>query len=71
MRRVALLLCVVSLVGGGCRRRAKVAPEKPLRYRAGAGWSKAGEFTTAEAWNAYVSAQAARLNSPVKVSVSK
>lgn len=50
---------------------AKVAPEKPLRYRAGAGWSKAGEFTTKEAWDAYVAAQAARLNSPVKVTVSK
>ncbi len=48
---------------------AKIAPEKPLRYRAGAGWSKAGEFTTKEAWDAYVAAQAARLNSPVKVSV--
>lgn len=50
---------------------AKVAPDKPLRYRAGAGWSKAGEFTTKEAWDAYVAAQAARLNSPVKVTVSK
>jgi hypothetical protein len=48
---------------------AKIAPGKPLRYRAGAGWSKAGEFTSAEAWNAYVAAQAARLNSPIKVSV--
>lgn len=49
---------------------AKVAPEKALRYRAGAGWSKAGEFTTKDAWDAYVAAQAARLSSPVKVTVS-
>jgi hypothetical protein len=48
---------------------AKAKPGEPLRYLAGAGWSKAGEFTTPEAWNAYVAAQAARLNSPVKVSV--
>ncbi len=47
---------------------AKTAPGKPLRYRAGAGWSKAGEFTTKDAWDAYIAAQAARLNSPVKVS---
>jgi len=32
----------------------RVASGRPLRYLAGAGWSKAGEFTTAEAWNTYV-----------------
>ena len=35
---------------------AKAASGAPLRYYAGAGWSRAGEFTTAEAWNAYVAA---------------
>jgi hypothetical protein len=49
---------------------AKVAPGQPLRYLAGAGWSKAGEFTTKEKWNAYVAAEAARAKSPVKVAFS-
>ena len=48
---------------------AKVTRGKPLRYLAGAGWSKAGEFTSAEAWNAYVAQAAARLRSPVRVAV--
>jgi hypothetical protein len=47
----------------------KVTPGKPLRYLAGAGWSKAGEFTSKESWNAYVADCAARLRSPVKISV--
>lgn len=49
---------------------AKAVAGQPLRYLAGAGWSKAGEFTSAEAWNAYVAACAARLGSPVHVHVS-
>ena len=35
----------------------------------GAGWSKAGEFTTQAAWNAYVADCAARAKSPIKVSI--
>jgi hypothetical protein len=46
---------------------AKAASGQPLRYYAGAGWSKAGEFKTAAEWNAYVAACAARVRSPVKV----
>ncbi|MCX6951924.1 MAG: DUF4861 domain-containing protein [Verrucomicrobia bacterium] len=49
---------------------AKATPGQPLRYYVGAGWSKAGEFTTKESWNAYVAACAARAASPVKVTVS-
>jgi pectinesterase len=49
---------------------AKAASGTPLRYYAGAGWSKAGEFTTAEAWNAYVAAFAARLKSPLKITLT-
>ena len=48
---------------------AKAQPGKPVRYLAGAGWSRAGEFTSEQAWNDYVAACAARLNSPVKVSL--
>jgi hypothetical protein len=47
---------------------AKATPGQPLRYYVGAGWSKAGEFTTKAAWDAYVAACAARAQSPVKVS---
>ena len=49
---------------------AKVAPGTPLRYYAGAGWSKAGEFTTAQAWNDYVAACAARVRAPVRVTLA-
>lgn len=49
---------------------AKVAAGQPLRYFAGAGWSKAGEFTTPQAWNDYVAACAARAVSPVQIVLS-
>ena len=49
---------------------AKAIPGQPLRYYVGAGWSKAGEFTTKESWNAYVAAQSARIASPVKVTLA-
>jgi len=47
---------------------AQAVSGRPLRYYVGAGWSKAGEFTTREAWNAYVAAFARRAQSPLKVS---
>jgi pectinesterase len=47
---------------------AKVSAGQPLRYYAGAGWSKAGEFTTQQAWNDYVAICAARLAEPVHIS---
>lgn len=49
---------------------AKVTPGQPLRYYVGAGWSKAGEFTTKEKWLAYVAAESARAAAPVKVTVA-
>lgn len=49
---------------------AKVVSGQPLRYFVGAGWSKAGEFTTPEAWQAYVAACAARARAPVTVTLS-
>jgi hypothetical protein len=48
----------------------KAAAGKPVRYYAGAGWSKAGEFTTEEAWNAYIAAFSARLKSPLKIALA-
>lgn len=47
---------------------AKAVPGQPLRYYVGAGWSRSGDFPTAESWRAYVAAAAARARSPVKVS---
>lgn len=49
---------------------ARAASGTSLRYYAGAGWSKAGEFTTAEAWNAYVAAFAQRVRAPVRVTLA-
>ncbi len=49
---------------------AKATAGQPLRYLVGAGWSKAGEFTSKEAWTSYVAACTARFRSPVHVSVS-
>ena len=46
---------------------AKATSGQALRYYVGAGWSKAGEFTTQAAWDAYVATCAARAKSPVKV----
>ena len=49
---------------------AKAVSGQPLRYYVGAGWSKAGEFNSAADWNAYVAAWAARLRSPVTVTLA-
>jgi hypothetical protein len=49
---------------------AKIASGQPLRYFAGAGWSRAGEFTTSASWNVYVAAIATRAAAPIKVSLS-
>ncbi|MFZ5497169.1 MAG: DUF4861 domain-containing protein [Verrucomicrobiota bacterium] len=49
---------------------ARAAAGQPLRYFAGAGWSQAGEFTTQEAWDAYVAAFAQRARAPVQVTLS-
>ncbi len=49
---------------------AKVAPGKPLRYLAGAGWDRSGQFADQAAWLAYVAAESARARSPVTVKLS-
>jgi hypothetical protein len=49
---------------------ASVEPGKPLRYFAGAAWNKAGQIVSPEAWQAYVSAAAARAAHPVKIVVN-
>jgi len=49
---------------------AKATSGQPLRYYAGAGWSKAGEFKSQADWNAYVAACAMRAASPIKITVA-
>lgn len=49
---------------------ATVTPGQPLRYAIGAGWSFAGEFTSEQAWTDYVAACAARMRSPVTVTLN-
>ncbi len=49
---------------------APAEPGKPLVYYAGAAWSRAGEITSKQAWVDYLTAMAARVRSPVKVTLS-
>ena len=49
---------------------AKVVPGQPLRYLAGAGWDRSGQFADQAAWLAYVAAEAARSRSPVTVTLA-
>ena len=48
----------------------KATSGQALSYYVGAGWSKAGEFTTKQQWNAYVAGWAARVRSPLKVTLA-
>jgi hypothetical protein len=43
---------------------------RPLRYYVGAAWTRAGEITSAQQWKRYVADEAARVASPVHVSLS-
>jgi len=45
----------------------KVTAGKPLRYYAGAAWSRAGDITSKADWERYVAAEAARAANPIKV----
>ncbi|HVU17368.1 MAG TPA: DUF4861 family protein [Candidatus Didemnitutus sp.] len=49
----------------------KVSAGEPVRYLAGGGWDKAGEFKTAADWESYLNAFAARLRAPVHVTVAE
>ena len=48
----------------------KVRSGETVRYFVGAGWNKAGAFSSPAEWTAYLSAWSRRLASPVKVSLS-
>jgi hypothetical protein len=43
----------------------------PFTYYAGAGWTRSGDFPTKESWEKYLAAFAARVNSPITVTVAK
>ena len=46
---------------------AKAVSGQPLRYYIGAGWTKSGDFSSQDDWNAYVAAAAKRAQSPIKI----
>jgi pectinesterase len=45
----------------------KAVSGQPLRHYVGAGWTKSGDFSSQEDWNAYVAAAAQRAQSPIKI----
>jgi hypothetical protein len=49
--------------------RATLPPKGPPAYYAGSAWDRAGDITSAEAWDAYLSREARRLRAPVSVRV--
>jgi hypothetical protein len=48
---------------------ASMPQQGPAVYYAGSAWDKAGEITSAEAWDAYLAREAARLRTPVVVNL--
>jgi hypothetical protein len=48
----------------------KAKSGEPLRYYVGAGWDRSGDFPDKASWEKYLSDFAARLKSPLKISVS-
>ncbi len=49
---------------------ASAVTGQPLRYLAGAGWDRSGQFADQAAWQSYVNDAVARERSPVKVKVT-
>jgi len=49
---------------------ARVKNGETLRYAAGAGWDRSGDFPDRASWEAYLAAAAERLASPVKATVA-
>jgi hypothetical protein len=49
---------------------AKAQVGQPLRYYAGAGWDRSGQFASREEWERYVAAHVARVRAPVKVAIA-
>lgn len=45
--------------------------DRPVTYYAGAGWTRSGEFATAEDWNAYLNGWALRLDSPMAITIRR
>jgi pectinesterase len=50
---------------------ARVPAGLPAVYYAGSGWDKSGDFSNVSEWEAYVRQFAARLRSPLKISISR
>jgi hypothetical protein len=49
---------------------AKASGQQPFVYYSGAAWNKAGQFTNATQWFAYLQAFAEKLQSPLQVNIN-
>ncbi len=49
---------------------AKATSGQPVRYLAGAGWTRSGQFADQAAWQAHVLSEAARARAPVRITLS-
>jgi len=49
---------------------APVVSGKPLRYYVGAAWSRGSPYTSRAEWDKYVASEAARVQSPLKITLS-
>ena len=48
----------------------KAGKEKGFTYYSGAGWTRSGDFASAEEWNNYLDTFAQQLQSPLKISLT-
>jgi hypothetical protein len=48
----------------------KVKPGETVRYYVGGGWSRTGDFSSADDWKKYLGDFAVRLKSPLKITYS-
>lgn len=48
---------------------ARVKSGEPLRFLAGAGWSRAGDFPDRDAWDRYLQEATARENAPIRITL--
>jgi Domain of unknown function (DUF4861) len=46
-----------------------VESDRPVRYLAGAGWTRSGDFSSQADWESYVARQARFENSPLRVAI--
>ena len=65
------LLAGFTEAAGNYLALARVPAGLPAAYYAGSGWDRSGDFSNAGEWESYVRQFAARLRSPLKISISR